>query len=131
MGLSSLDRVRAIALGFPEVSERRSHGEPCFFIRRKRPLCYFHDDHNADGRVSLWCPAAPGVQEELVAADPSRFFRPQPSAGGIFADWLGVFLDRPRLTATDWEEIAGILAETYRHVAPKSLVMLLDDITTS
>ena len=130
MGRSSLDRVREIALGFPEVIERRSHGEPCFFVRGKRPLCYFHDDHNDDGRISLWCPAAPGAQDELVAAEPSRFFRPQPSAGGIFSDWIGVFLDRPPPTATDWQEITGILADAYRHIAPKSLVRLLDSDST-
>lgn len=126
MGQSSLDRVREIALGLPEVSERRSHGEPCFFVRGKRPLCYFHDDHNGDGRISLWCPAAPGVQDELVAVDPSRFFRPQASAGGIFSDWIGVFLDRPPPTTRDWQEIAETLADAYRFVAPKSLARLLD-----
>jgi hypothetical protein len=41
-----LDRVRKIALALPEVNERLSHGEPCFFVRDKRPLCYFHDNHN-------------------------------------------------------------------------------------
>ena len=118
--------MREIAFGLPEVSERHSHGEPCFFVREKRPLCYSHDDHNGDGRVSIWAPAAPGVQDELVAADPSRFFRPQPSAGGIFSDWIGVFLDRPRPTARDWQEIAEVLTDAYLLVAPKSLTRLLD-----
>lgn len=126
MGRSSLDRVREIAFAFPEVIERRSHGEPCFFVLGKRPLCYFHDDHTGDGRISLWCPAAPGVQDELVAADPLRFFRPQPSAGGIFSEWVGIYLDRPRLTARDWQEIAGTLADAYRSIAPKRLARGLD-----
>lgn len=30
MSLSELDRVRSIALALPEVSERLSHGAPCF-----------------------------------------------------------------------------------------------------
>ena len=123
---SPLDRIREIALAFPEVNERLSHGEPCFFVRDKRPLCYFHDDHNADGRISLWCPAPPGAQEELVGADGRRFFRPEASAGGIFADWIGIFLDTPAPTAADWREIAEILGDAYRHVAPRSLVRLLD-----
>ena len=74
--MRSLDRVRRIALALPEVNERMSHGEPCFFVGDKQPLCYFHDDHNGDGRVSLWCPAPTGVQEEMVNAEPVRFFAP-------------------------------------------------------
>lgn len=123
---STFDRVRALALALPEVNERRSHGEPCFFVRDNRPLCYFHDDHNADGRISLWCPVPLGVQDELVSANPVRFFRPEPSAGGVFAQWVGVFLDSPPLSAADWREVAEILHEAYRHVAPRSLVRLID-----
>ena len=121
-----LDRVRRIALALPEVTERQSHGEPCFFLRGKRPICYFHDDHNGDGRVSVWCPAPPGAQDELVAADPRRFFRPQPSASGVFADWIGIFLDHPPLNAADWREITEIVTDAYRFVAPKSLTRMLD-----
>lgn len=121
-----LDHVRELALGLPDVRERRSHGEPCFFVSGRRALCYFHDNRKGDGRISLWCPAAPGVQDELVATDPSRFFRPQPSAGGIFADWIGVYLDHPRLTAADWREVSEILSDAYRLVAPKHLARQLD-----
>ena len=123
---STFDRVREIALGLPEVTERRSHGEPCFFVRDKRPICYFHDDHNGDGRISLWCPAPPGAQDELVNTDPVRFFRPEPSAGGVFADWVGVYLDDPRPDAATWGEIAEIIEDAYRWVAPKGLVELLN-----
>src|SRR5437762_5041987 len=57
--MRTLDRVRRIALALPGVNERMSHGEPCFFVRDKRPLCYFHDNHNGDGRIALWCPVPP------------------------------------------------------------------------
>jgi hypothetical protein len=114
--------VRRIALALPEVTERFSHGEPCFFVRDKRPLCYFHDDHNGDGRISLWCPAPPGAQEEMVAAAPDRFFKPSASARGVFADWLGVYLDLHGDSRVDWKEIAAIVKDAYRLVAPKHLV---------
>jgi hypothetical protein len=126
VSLSLLDRVREMALALPEVNERRSHGEPCFFVRDKRPLCYFHDDHGGDGRVSLWCPAPLGVQDELVATRAERFFRPSPSARGVFAHWVGVYLDKPPLRASDWVEINEVLREAYHLVAPRSLAMLLD-----
>lgn len=117
-----LGRVRTIALALPEVNERLSHGEPCFFVRGERPLCYFHDNHNGDGRVSLWCPAPPGVQEALVAAEPERFFAPPTSARGTFADWLGVYLDAAGSDRVDWKEIAAIVEDAYRLVAPRELV---------
>ena len=126
-GVRELDRVRKIALALPEVNERLSHGEPCFFVRDKRPLCYFHDDHNDDGRISLWCPAPPGVQEEMVSAEPLRFFAPPTSASGVFSGWLGVYLDASALNKPDWHEIAAIIEDAYRHVAPKALVTNLDN----
>lgn len=122
--MRELDLVRKIALALPGVNERLSHGEPCFVVRDKRPLCYVHDDHNDDGRVSLWCPARPGVQEEMVSADPLRFFAPPTSASGVFSGWLGVYLDA---SAPDWHEIAAIIEDAYRHVAPKALVANLDN----
>jgi hypothetical protein len=115
-----------MALALPEVTERLSHGEPCFFIRDKRPLCYYHDNHHGDGRISLWCPVEPDVQEELLSTEPNRFFRPPTSASGVFSGWLGVYLDLPAKDRVSWGEVAVILEEAYRHVAPKSLVAELD-----
>jgi hypothetical protein len=127
VGSRELERVRRIALALPEVNERMSHGEPCFFVRDTRPLCYYHDDHNGDGRVSLWCPAPPGVQEELVTAEPERFFTPPTSARGTFSAWLGVFLEPAGTNPVDWDEVAAILDDAFRTVAPKKLVAQLDN----
>lgn len=115
--MSALDRVRRIALALPDVSERMSHGAPCFFVGDKRPLCYFHDDHRGDGRVSLWCPMPAGVQAEMVNFEPSRFFAPPTSASGVFRDWLGVYLDTVESDQVDWAEVAAIVEESFRHIA--------------
>ncbi len=109
MGGRGLDRVRGIALALPGVSERLSHGAPCFFVR-----------------VSLWCPAPPGVPEELASAEPERFFRPPVSARGTFSGWLGIFLDLPGRSSVDWNEIAAIIEEAYRLVASRQLIAELD-----
>src|SRR3982074_1099817 len=116
------DHVRRIALALPEVNERTSHGEPCFFVRDKRPLCYFHDDHNGDGRISLWCPVPPGVQEEMVSAEPVRFFAPPTSSSAAVRQWLGVYLDTTGSHRVDWQEIAVMVEDAFRHVAPAALV---------
>jgi len=50
-----------------------------------------------------------------VANAPGRFFVP-PYVG--HSGWLGVRLDVP----LDWEEIAAMIADAYRVVAPKRLV---------
>ncbi|MEM9561870.1 MAG: MmcQ/YjbR family DNA-binding protein [Actinomycetota bacterium] len=115
----ALGRLRAVTAAFPEVSERLSHGAPTFFIRGKKVLVHLFDDHHGDGRLALWCAAPPGAQAELVEQEPDRFFVP-PYVG--HRGWIGVRLD----VDPDWDEIAGILAEAYRLVAPKKLVAELD-----
>ena len=122
---SELARVRDIALALPEVTERLSHGAPCFFAPNGRPICYFHDHHN-DERVALWCPAPPGAQEDLVAADPERFFKPPTSSNGTFSDWVGIFLDTTGGARVDWDEIAELLEDAFRMVAPATAVAELD-----
>jgi hypothetical protein len=126
MGELELRQVRRIALTFPGVNERLSHGEPCFFVRDKRPLCYFHDDHNGDGRISLWCPVPPDLQEELVTTEPERFFAPPTSARGVFSSWVGIYLDLTGKHKVEWDELAALLEDAYRHIAPKTLVAELD-----
>jgi hypothetical protein len=126
VGTRELARVRKIALALPGVKEHMSHGAPCFFVRDKRPLCYYHDNHRSDGRISLRCPAPPGVPEELVAAEPERFFEPTPSGSGTFSNWLGVYLDGSGDQNVDWGEVAAILEDAYRVVAPKALIAELD-----
>ncbi|MBM3676154.1 MAG: MmcQ/YjbR family DNA-binding protein [Actinobacteria bacterium] len=117
---AALERVRAICHALPEVEERLSHGSPSFFVGGKRTLCMFHDHHHDDGRVAIWCPAPDGVQAALVAEEPGRFFRP-PYVG--HRGWLGVRLD----VDPDWDEVAGIVEDAYRSVAPKRLVTQLDE----
>ena len=115
----ALDQLRELALALPDVNERVSHGAPCFFIGDQIAVCYFHDsNHRGDGRVSLWCPAPPGVQAEMVATEPGRFFAPPNSANGTFSDWLGLFLDTDGDDTVDWDEVAVLLDDAYRTVAP-------------
>jgi hypothetical protein len=116
--LDALETVRRICLSLPETNERLSHGAPCFFIRDKKTFVYFHDDHHGDGKLAIWCAAPPGVQEQMVEAEPERYYRP---AYVGHRGWLGLRLDIDR----DDDELAGVIAEAYCHVAPKSLAALV------
>lgn len=113
-----LATLRSICLSMPEATERLSHGEPTWFVRGKKTFVTYAEHHH-DDRLAFWCAAPEGVQAEMVSAEPDRFFVP-PYVGP--RGWLGVRLD----VSTDWDEIAEIVREAYRHVAPRSLVALLD-----
>ncbi len=115
-----LVRLRAICMDLPQVTERPSHSAPTWFVRDKSAfVMYWGDGHHGNQFPHLWCAAPPGVQAELVDAEPERFFRP-PYVGG--RGWLGVRLD----VGIDWDELAQICAEAYRVIAPKKLVAELD-----
>ena len=107
-----LDRVRALCLALPEATEKVSHGEPTWFIRKV--FVSFADRHH-DDRVAIWCAAPPGAQQARVSADPEHYFVP-PYVGA--RGWLGVYLDVP----VDWDEVADVITDAYRQVAPKRLL---------
>ncbi len=113
-----LERLRAICLALPETTERLSHGEPTFFVRGKKVFVTYADHHH-DDRLSFWCHAPAGAQQSLVAADPERFFVP-PYVGA--RGWVGLRLDRGPV---DWEEVADLLTDSYRLIAPKRLAASL------
>ena len=48
------------------------------------------------------------------------------SARGAFSGWLGVYLDTTGDDEVDWEEVAAIVEDAYRLVAPRTLVADLD-----
>lgn len=118
MAPDPLTSLRRLCLALPGTTERLSHGEPTWFIRDKKTFVNYADHHH-DDRLSFWCAAPVGVQQAMVASEPEKFFVP-PYVG--HRGWLGVYLDVP----VDWAEIADIVEDAYRTVAPKRLVAELD-----
>lgn len=114
-----LPRLRRLCLALPETTERLSHGEPTWFVRGKKTFVMYANHHH-DDRLGFWCAAPDGAQPAMVASEPARFFRP-PYVG--HRGWLGVYLDVP----VDWNEIADIVDDAYRMVAPKKLLAVLDE----
>jgi len=105
----ALERLRAIREALPDTTERPSHGAPSFFVRDKKCFLMLLDDHHGDGRFAIWCAAEAGLQEQLVGADPEKFFRP-PYVG--HRGWLGIMLHGD----VDWNEIAGLVEDAYATV---------------
>ena len=119
MSAETLERVRALCLGLPEVNERSSHGMPTFFIRDRKTFVNYVDNHHGDGILALWCACPEGLRPMLVEGDPEQFFIP-PYVG--HRGWIGVRLDRD----PQWTVVADIIEDAYREIAPKTLVARLD-----
>lgn len=116
-----LARLRKICLALPEAHEVEAWGEPTFRVRNK--LFAMHaaaGNHHGAGRAAVWCKATRTNQSLMIEAAPGRFFVP-PYVGP--SGWVGIWLD----DTPDWEEVAALLTDAYRLIAPRRLVALLDD----
>ena len=112
---SPLARLRKICLALPEAHEVEAWGEPTFRVKNKLFAMYAAaNNHHGAGRPGVWCKAGPGNQELMVRANPDRFFVP-PYVGP--SGWIGVYLDR----SPDWKEVAELMTDAWRLVAPKRL----------
>jgi hypothetical protein len=107
-----VERVRKICLSLPEVTEKISHGEPTFFVKKKVfAMCSIN--HHNDGHIAVTVPAAIGVQEALIKASPKKFYRP-PYVG--VRGWVGIELPK-----VGDKELAGHLTEAWKLIAPEKL----------
>jgi predicted DNA-binding protein (MmcQ/YjbR family) len=117
-----LAELRAIALGYPGVFEKVSHGRPGFFVSKM--FAMYGGSCKESGEMV-------GVQHcVMVKVDDSertalrqdeRFFLPAylgPSG------WLGLDFSVARV---DWAEVRELVDASYRLVAPKKLLKLLDE----
>lgn len=113
--MDTFERLREICLALPEATEKPfgGHTAPSFRVRDKLFAMTSEDG------LSLWFKGGPGVQEALIAEDPERFFRP-PYVGP--KGWAGARLDVDQ----DWDELAELIEDSYRLIAPKRLSSLLD-----
>jgi hypothetical protein len=96
----------------PECTEKLSHGEPTFFVRKK-VFAMFSNNHHNDGHVAVWIPAEPGAQATLIQMAPETYFKP-PYVG--VKGWVGIELD-----SIGDDELASHIREAWRMITPKSL----------
>jgi predicted DNA-binding protein (MmcQ/YjbR family) len=115
IGEAAATRLREICLSLPEAEEKPfgGHTAPSFRVRDKLFLMTSEDGQYMTFKAGL------GAQEALVASDPERFFVPKyVGAKG----WVGARLD----VEQDWNELAELIQDSYRLIAPKRLAALLD-----
>ena len=105
-----LRRVRRICTALPETTEKLSHGEPTFFVR-KRVYAMFANNHHKDRHIAVWLPAAPGVQAMLIHTSPKTYFKP-PYVG--VSGWVGIELDR-----IDDDELSAHIHEAWQLISRK------------
>jgi predicted DNA-binding protein (MmcQ/YjbR family) len=118
-----LVRLRKICLALPEAHEVEAWGEPTFRVKNKLFAMFAApNNHHGGGRPGVWCKAGPGNQELMIQHAPTRFFRP-PYVGT--SGWVGIYLDGD----VDWSEVADLLADSYRLIAPKKLLKELDALS--
>jgi hypothetical protein len=106
----ALSRIRRICLSLPQTSEKLSHGEPTFFMR-KRVFCMFANNHHNDGHVAVWIPTEPGLQATLLRSEPKKYFYP-PYVG--VSGWIGI-----ELNEVSDEELAAHVVDAWKMMEAK------------
>ena len=108
-----LERVRRICLALPETSEKLSHCEPTFFVRKK-VFVMFANNHHDDGRIAVWLPVPSGFQADLIETAPAIYFKP-PYVG--VRGWVGISLDR-----IGEEDLMFLIHTAWELTVPKRLL---------
>lgn len=116
-----LERVRSLALALPGAREKISHGRPAFHTVKVH--CYYGGARKVDGQWEQHPQAVivhlPASETAALAEDPRAFLPAYLGASG----WIGLDLD----ARTDDAELAELIEESYRTVAPKRLVAELEE----
>ncbi|MGH2609658.1 MAG: MmcQ/YjbR family DNA-binding protein [Tepidiformaceae bacterium] len=115
-----LQRVLDLIATLPEAEATTRTGQHYALEVRGKKFCYYTVDHHGDGRVAITYKAPRGLLQELVAADPVRYFTPPYMAQH---GWVGLDLDAEPV---DWHSITEALTTAYRMTAPKTLAAQLD-----
>jgi predicted DNA-binding protein (MmcQ/YjbR family) len=115
MAHRAIARVRRVCLALPEAVEQETWGEATFRVRTK----IFAMASEGDARVSACMKTSHEEQRALLAQGDPFFFPSYVGSKG----WIGIDLRSDRV---DWDELAELVTESYRLIAPKRLSATLD-----
>ncbi|HET9518302.1 MAG TPA: MmcQ/YjbR family DNA-binding protein [Actinoplanes sp.] len=116
----TLNRLRALALAYPDAQEKISHGHPAFFTTKV--FAYFGGSVKVDGAYrqherSVVVLLDPGERAAMLADE--RCYLPAYLGP---AGWIGFDLTDD----TDWAEVDELLEASYRRTAGRRRVAALD-----
>jgi hypothetical protein len=116
-----LTKLRKICLALPEAHEVEAWEAPTFRVKNKIFAMYAAEgNHHHDARPGVWIKSKHTVQEYLLHAAPTKYFKPPYVGPG---GWTGAYLDKN----PDWEAIGELILDAYRQTAPKKLLAKLED----
>ena len=106
------ERLSEICAALADTSVKTSHGELAWSVGAGRAARQFATtwDHHHDDRNAVLFAAPPGAQEQLVDAQPTRYFRP-PYYGS--RGWVGMYLDAAPI---DWDLVELHLTDAHAHI---------------
>lgn len=106
-----LERLRALCLALPDVTEKIAWGEPTWRVH-ERLFAQFDNHHHGSPHVSVWLATEPEAQAALLEAEPERFFRPA-YVGHL--GWVAAVLDGD----CQWDMVAVVIEQAYHRIAAK------------
>ena len=116
----ALERTQAIVAQLPEV-ERSDNPLGCYFLVRRKIFAQVATAFGPGGQPSTIVAMRPDPDErEAIVATGHPYF-----SRGPWDDRLGRVAVAIEAT-TDWDEVAELVTDSYRQVAPKKLVAQLD-----
>ena len=114
-----LARVRTIALGLPETTEKIAHGRPTFRCGKMFAMYGGNEKGSKTQRATALLFIPDPAEREALVQDP-RFFIP--AYVGAYG-WLGIDL----ATDSDWTEVTELLDASFRQIAPKRAIAALEE----
>jgi predicted DNA-binding protein (MmcQ/YjbR family) len=112
---TTLDRLRALCLAYPETTETSSWGHPNFKAGKKVFVAF----EQVKGRPSMAFRLVPSDVERLLMRMP---FFVTPYGRG---QWVSLWADG----AVDWKAVTDLVDRSYRVVAQKRMIAALDAST--
>ena len=119
-----LAQLREICLALPGADEKVSHGRPAFFTKKIFAMfgAVVKGDHGSDayGQSLVFMPDP----DEAQAIDhDGRFF--VPAYWGPYG-WRALDLSGAGGVSVDWDEVAELVADSFRNTATNKLIKELD-----
>lgn len=104
-------RLEQICLALPEVHEGRAFNGRSWLVRKSH-FCQIHTVDDGDAQIGIMIFRSAPPELDALAHSGHPFFKP-----GWGARVIGMVID----DATDWDEVAELILDSYCIQAPKKL----------